>query len=62
MNLICLLFGHSFTPRYDKSAAVLPERLTKASEDALESMRTITYRGDICKRCGVITNIQQVKP
>lgn len=50
--------GCKFEPRYDLGAADLtPFESIKATSSALfETMRTKTYRGDVCVRCGAIIN------
>ena len=52
------IFGHNYKARYDTS---MPGGWTieKGSKEALLAMRTIIYRGDVCKRCGDIVNTEE---
>ena len=47
---------HDFQPRYDKGAAVIPDREWKANGvdlvEFMETLRPKTYVRDICRKCG----------
>lgn len=62
MNVICRVFGHHFVPRYDKSAPNIPAGLKRSDAECLELMRAITYRCDVCQRCGEVAHLKREQP
>ena len=68
MNFICRAFGHEFEPRYSKSASpgLSMDGIRRCSEAFAENMaektRAVTYECDICRRCGLVVNLQEAKP
>ena len=65
VGLLGLLFGHRFEPRY--STSLQPCANIKMEEGLMSAaafhrimdsvvVKTVTYKGDMCRRCGAVAN------
>lgn len=60
-----LLFGHKFEARYSLGLAMdMNTKGTSISEviRLLDSSRARTYEGDVCTRCGMVVNKNDIQP
>lgn len=59
MGVTGWLFGHDYRARYDKGpAGDVQMHWFRVQDlvDAAEASKQITYRGDVCRRCGDVVN------
>lgn len=61
MSWLCKVAGHSFEARYDKSAPVIPAHTLRMCHETVDLCRPVTYRCDVCTRCGMVVNRQEGK-
>lgn len=70
VGIMGYIFGHKFKPRHNTKEETVPPDMEKFKSSAssktvialfeslTERKKTVTYKGDICVRCGEIINEQ----